>query len=190
MAGTNAVRASSVLPQLAAFGAGGLKLLPLVRGELGADGQQKARVSLLQLGTSLGNFVDLGEDELLAGLIGAHERLHGELRLFDAGVHVNEIPLVFKKNRIHALALVVGQVELIHHGLIVPPPAGATGTEGSLERGTVGSEALPRALGESLRPGSEGAEQGSSRNDGKNCFESSHLVLLVAEKVKLAFHYA
>jgi hypothetical protein len=145
-----------------AFGAGGLQLLPLVRGEFGADSQQKARVSLLELGTGLGNFVDLGQDELLAGLIDAHQRLHGELSLFDAGVHVDEIPLVLKENRVHALALIVGQVELTDHGLIVPPTAGGAGTKGSFQRGAVGSKTLPGPLGERPRPGSEGADQGSS----------------------------
>src|SRR6266567_1395986 len=179
VAGALAVRSGAEFVHLLALRTGGLELLPLVGGELGSDGQQKARIRLLKLGTGLGDLVDLGQDLLFVGLIGADERFHAEFGLVDGAAHVDELLAMLQQNVIHAFALILGQVELFDHGGIVPPAAGGAQTEGSLERGPVHPEARTGALARLLRPGCESSDQGSNGEHCKYCFDSFHLLLLL-----------
>lgn len=130
---------------LVALGAGSLKTLPLVRSEFGPNGEQEAGVGFFELGARLGDLVDLGKDELLAGLIGAHEGFHGDLSLFDAGVHVDEFFAMLEKDRIHAFALILSEAEFLDHGGIIPPAAGRARAESALERGAMGAPAMVAA---------------------------------------------
>lgn len=154
----------------AALGAEALDLFPLLGGELAADGEQVARVGFFELGAGLGNFVDLGEDFGLVGLLVADER--GELKLcfLEIGAEVNEGFAMLEEDGIELLLLRIGKVEAGGDPGVIPPVAhDAVAVEGMFKGGpvTVESPALPHvgtvAGTWALRQGRTGNQKGGNR---------------------------
>jgi hypothetical protein len=97
-----------------------LYLLPLVCGQLGPDGEQKARIRFLKLGTGGSDLVDLRQDCGFVGLIGAHQRLHLQFSLILRGAKVDELFAMREQDGVHRLALIFAQIQFLDDFWIVP----------------------------------------------------------------------
>ena len=112
-----------------------LQLLPLLRRQLAANGEQEARIRLFELSAGLGDLVDLGQDLAFVGLVFAHHRLEFEFRLLHRGAKVDELLAMLQERFVHSLALCVGQLQLRYELGIVPPLSMiAVRSEGSFKR--------------------------------------------------------
>lgn len=110
-------------PAVVALLAHGLELLPLFGCKGGADVEEHARIGLLEVGTRLGDFIDLSKDLRLIGLVGGDHGLHEDFLFFEVGVEVDQIEAMLLKDGIHFLLLIAGDVELLGDVGIVPPAA-------------------------------------------------------------------
>ena len=109
-----AIHSLVVLPEV-------LHLFPLIGRQLCAQGEEEAGIRLFQFGTGLGHLVNLRHDCRLVWLVGAHQRLHGDLRFFKICAEVYELFAVVLKDAIHRLALILSEFKSLNDLWIVPP---------------------------------------------------------------------
>ena len=101
----------------------GLQLFPLVRLQLHPNVQQKKRIRLFQLCARAHDLVGLRFNRRAVRSIGLHQRSHLQLHLLQIGLQVDQLHAMVLQNSIHYLALIVGQVQLLHDVRVVPEPS-------------------------------------------------------------------
>ena len=175
---------ATLLLVLLAIGLKLLERLPLVRGELGADGEKETRIGFLQLGASGSDLVDLRQNLAFVGLVVAHQGLHLELSLLEVGVEVNQLFTMREQRGVELLALRVGELERVNNLGIVPPAAViALGAHGLFEGRPVLTKAGAASTTAHAPAGalSQRGRRQQSRNNhkSKTCSQtSSHCFLL------------
>ena len=102
------------------------ELGPLVGGEHAANAEQHLGVGLLQVGAGLGDLIDLGRGLGDVQRVRAEHGFQHHLRLFKAGLQVDELEAALLEDVVHLLGLVSGEGEALDdHGVLPPHAFGA-----------------------------------------------------------------
>src|SRR5882724_11514137 len=104
---------------------------PLFVSQLAADTQKHARIGFFELGTRLGDTIDLRQKFILVWRISGHQRLHDCLFLLNRSEQVNQLEARAVKNLVHLFLLIVRQAEFLDELGVVPPASRGTHAQGS-----------------------------------------------------------
>ena len=90
------------------------ELLPLSHGEDPANREKHLCIRLFQVGSCLGNFIDLGDHLRFVGLIGLNQWLQDRFLLLQGSVQINELQAVILEDLLDPLDLVIVDPDLLH----------------------------------------------------------------------------